>query len=252
MPTNKKKTVAMTGPPVAASNSSQAEMGRIATRLRGEWRKDLDMTKTHVRQMVEDRGVFLGVFDIVRQHPMLVGDALVPNWIIANYVARMALAIRSQVDRDGQSVSLVRLLESIKQNSWAISRSAFIESRRDSLPAISAAKRRRPFDAHFTGLAGKGDYLDRGIVQDDIDDLKTLVQAVRTMANKVLAHHDRKGPAKFPSLDDLHSCVDFIVKLLQKYQVLLGGRDEDFDAALGDDWTDVFRKPWISEADPTD
>ena len=74
----------------------------------------------------------------------------------------------------------------------------------------------------FDELAGKGDYINPEIPAQDMEDLRGETAVVRGWVNKAIAHKDATGRNP-PPLTEIHSCIDVIFELFNKYGQLIRG-----------------------------
>ncbi len=55
-------------------------------------------------------------------------------------------------------------------------------------------------------------------------------------ATKLIAHHDEKPPANFPTLDDIDSFLDYAEGLIKKYLLLIKAVDAEFHVVFNYYW----------------
>jgi hypothetical protein len=218
-------------------------MDELFTSQRERWRRDLEALEEAIDDLLESRSLFFGIREVVAGNQALRRDGMVVDWMFQNYAFRVVVEVRKQIDTDARSVSLMNVLAGIAKCPQALSRGSFLDACRPGNKSI-----RRIQDERFTELAGSGDCIDVAVVGKDMDELIDLARAIKKVADKIAAHRDRRGPQKLPSYAELHQCVDEIVALFRKYNLLVRATEYNATAAdLPSDWSEVFRHPWICE-----
>ena len=155
------------------------------------WISDLCIIEENVIEMLESRELFSKIWEIVNSNSSLKYNAVLPNWICWNYLDKMVLEIRKQIDTDHRVVSLKKILKEIIVDHKLISRERFLELYKNSCSLYSRLQNK--FNRQFTSLAGAGDYLDEKIIADDIGALAEKWKPIDNLANKVVAHQNRKA-----------------------------------------------------------
>jgi hypothetical protein len=216
---------------------------RSFTDRRQGWCRDLEVLEEAIDDLLENRNCFRGIRDLVAGNPALGREDIIVPWMFQNYASGMVLEVRKQVDKDPRSVSLINLLTSIEECPEALSRESYLEACGWPEEPI-----RTVHEQHFTERAGPGPWIDPAIVRKDKEELVNFVKPVREMANKAVAHRDRTGPPELPTYGELHQCIDQIVALFKKYNLLLRAKDySPRELELPADWNEVFCQPWIPQ-----
>jgi hypothetical protein len=163
-----------------------------------------------------------------------------PDWIARMHADSAALAVRKQLDRHPESVSLWKLLDDLERRARFMTVEAHLRGvERADLRAILAentAEWVEPGTQHF----------DPAIAAADRALLEAEGQLAREWANRSAAHADAKGPRREVTYGDLTQALAVVVKLAVKYSLIVRcisyGLDlmphRQFDASL------VFRRPW--------
>lgn len=137
------------------------------------------------------------------------------------YVSHAAMSVRRQVDADENVISLRRVLEQMNANP----------------PAL-------------IGLSPLGKAVTVTEIDADIATLVSISQKIVRVADREIAHADRRGfgdDVSRPNFKELNECIDGFATLAQKYYELVTGA-----AMIGGlqpveqfEWSDVFRFSWI-------
>ena len=186
------------------------------------------------------RTIFKEVQDIIKANPLIEPSHFfyyLSNW----YSTSMSIAVRRLTDNDKKSISYLRLLECIKNNPQAVSRSRYL-SKHTSLQ-LSLARANQFFDT----IAGVGNkYLDLSIIQVEIDELVTETSKLKVYVDKKIAHDDSSAPPPIPKFDDLDKAIDHLGTLHEKYFSIFR-LETPSDISILYDWIAIFRRPWIPE-----
>jgi hypothetical protein len=83
------------------------------------------------------------------------------------------------------------------------------------------------------------------IPAQDMKDLRGKTALVRGWVNKAVAHADATG-REAPPLSEIHTCVDVVFDLFNKYGQLIRGVTTDNDVVMSP-WARVFRMQWIPD-----
>jgi len=159
-------------------------------------------------------------------------------WLRWNYARSMGSAIRRQTDVRDDVVSLGRLIDRVWRYPTVLTRTRFISMQRINEPDM--------VNGWFDELAGKGDYINPEIPAQDMEDLRGETAVVRGWVNKAIAHKDATGRNP-PPLTEIHSCIDVIFELFNKYGQLIRGVSTSRDVVMPAGWPVIFRTEWIPE-----
>ena len=78
----------------------------------------------------------------------------------------------------------------------------------------------------------------------DIAKLEDLEKSIKPYADRIIAHHDRRGIADSPKYGDLRNSVAILGDIFRRYYVLIAGVDLCLTIDYLDDFN-IFRFPWI-------
>jgi hypothetical protein len=179
------------------------------------------------------------------------GDVL--EWIQKMHAHSAAVAVRKQIDKDTDSVSLLGLLQDIAPSAHVLTREDYLsrggptrnpatERGRDELDSWRHAMGQR-----FDQLAGVGATgLTEAAVREDLARLETVAAQVRDFVRKTIAHRDRKWKLSPPTWAELNSAIDTLERLVGRYNELLEtGHSSLLVPTWQYDWKAVFRIPWL-------
>jgi hypothetical protein len=232
--------------------SPRSSADRIA-----DWRHDFDRIYLDVQDIVVQRHLFREVMAIAAANPEvdeLGGDVL--EWIQKMHAHSGAVAIRKQIDRDRDSVSLRGLLETIAPFAHMLTREDYVSRGTPDLnPATERGRDelevwRDDLDKRFDRLAGAGaKHVTEAAMREDLARLDSAAAQVRDFVRKTIVHRDRKWNISPPTWDELNGAIDTLDQLVGRYNELLdAGHASHLIPTWQYDWKAVFRIPWISTA----
>jgi hypothetical protein len=201
----------------------------------------------------EDRTIYAEVVEMVAFRKVWRGWALVHNrapeearrfgtfswWVNWNYARSMGMAVRRQVDRDPDVISLARLVDRVWRYPTVLTRDRFL-SLRDADDRPRAA-------SWFDKTCGTGPFISPEVPARDWEHLKSETEEVRKWVNTSVAHPGKRE-RKPPPYGEIHRCVDIIFELLQKYTYLIQGQTL-LDDVVMDPWPAIFRTAWIPDGE---
>ena len=218
-----------------------------------KWDKWIDTIYYQAVELVTKCQIFERVKDIICQNPNIQKPSSFWSFLEHTYIAYSVMAVRRQIKFDGNSISLVRLLEEIIETPCVMSRERFVglyindshdvgmqESMRDHANAV--------FDREFSGRCKN--YIDPAIVHRDLSELKShggKQGKLEEFADRLFAHRDKRE-SRIPTFEELNTCVDCLQKLTRKYRLLIqaqGAGDCLVIKSIGDYSEEIFRQPWI-------
>lgn len=174
------------------------EDGRRA-RLK-EW---LTSIYDNVTEAVINDHIFWEVQNTIRNNPELQNtSSAFYDWMGSTFIHSTVLAIRRQLDRDENSVSLYRFLTELQNFPGLISRGYHCS-------LYMRPEYSREFGQHLPNstynnhVGENATVLDTSVIQQEINSLRTVSERVHHYADRVVAHYDERGlqqPA--PSLEN--------------------------------------------------
>jgi hypothetical protein len=185
------------------------------TRARASrWTGWLDTIWNDVIPMMAARQIWRGYMHLVRANPSAQKPDTFHSWITSNYMRNQGVGIRRQTDLRTDVVSLGRLLSEVEQFPQVLSRSRYIAL----YPANDVDEANRDFDTHV----GPGrDHPEAADVAQDRGRLAQSAQPVRHWVNKQVAHWDDGVFTDTITLEQIHTALDDVFELADRYSGLL-------------------------------
>jgi hypothetical protein len=210
-------------------------------------KKWLDIVYSNVTEAVINQHIFWEIQEIIRSNPRLQNTSSpFYDWMGSTFVHSTVLAVRRQLDRDQNSISLHRLLMELERFPELISRpyhrSLYVRSEYSRDMADSMAQ--YTYDTH---VGKDAQVLDVVVIRQEIDSLFAASDKIHHYADRFIAHYDARGlQGASPKFNDIAECLAVIEKLVLRYVLLLKGAWQDsLLPTLQYDWKDIFKTPWI-------
>ncbi len=200
----------------------------------GEWIMVID---EDVENAILSRHIRQEVAAIIDTNPRIQRPSSFYEWMAAVYSDSGLMAVRRQLDKDPQSISLARLLSEIATYPRVLSRARFVGMYKPELQNVP----HHEFDRH---VASGTNHIDPTVVQTDLDALDKRTRDVERYGTKRVAHFDEKAPKNIPTFQELDDVLDLIHELRVKYLFLLRALSYQ-EPVWTYDWKAIFREPWV-------
>ena len=199
---------------------------------------DLIILDTH-------RVVYRRVVEIIQSNPTINKPNIFYEVFSVSYWQSCALAVRRQLDEDKRAASLMNILTKLEKNSAQITKDWWL-TYFGWLGDEIEHEAREWFDEYT--IPEDPDILSKKLVAQDIEELKRVSNEVTTFANKVVAHRELRAKDDPPvQTANIDKSVDALCALIRKYTLLIANKTlADTKASILDDWTSIFRTPWLA------
>jgi hypothetical protein len=212
-----------------------------------KWQEWTRRIEADLARVVDDQATFDQFRSVVEENAKwLDGNSGAPfiDLIKRSYAAAAFMGIRRQLKVDDQSISLVRLLKQLAEGADQVTLDRYKE-----LQDAGTA----PWDWRKAALEELADesnpsVISRQKVEADIARVRQINERIEELADRVVAHHDKRGSEAKVSFDDLRGSIGAFDQIVQKYIVLFTGNSysgETLKANVAWDWKKIFRTPWI-------
>lgn len=202
-------------------------------------KKRFEEVTNAISRLVEDKYFFLEYKKYLETHTSIDKDNEFLYFIGLNYVEATTLGIFRQVDRNKKSQSLLNLLKTIvaEHTSFTIKRFSYKYSR----VGLHLNHAKQDF-AEFSLKNGKK--ISPRKVKSDIVALLKITKPVVKYRHKFVAHKNIRKVSINTKMNDLYSVINFMEKLVIKYQLLLnqGGMETLLPTNSTLDLKDVFKE----------
>lgn len=226
-----------------------------------EWRRDFDVIYGDVQELAIQRHLYREIRRELEagEERFANLDGTVFDWLRRMYVYSAVIAVRKQTENDPRSVSMRRLLQTIRPRAALLTRARHL-AQAGELPAAATERERdqhevrlQVLDERFDQLAGAGaDHVSEASVQGDIDQILAAEARLASYVQKTIAHRDRRGIGEptTTTWDDLNGAIDLLERLVRRYNELLqADHPPGLIPTWQYDWKAALRIPWIAPAD---
>jgi hypothetical protein len=210
---------------------------------RRKWTRWIDRISSEVVSSLVDREVYDQWSAVVRDNPKLDVNSRFMSFVWSSYFDKQVLVVRRQVQRNKQSISLVRLLHEVAEYGPHLTREAFVTSYTKPEFRDTWREGHRLFDT-FAGRGGK--HVSAVRVQADVARLVRLSRGLHYLSDKWLAHSDTRRRLPRLGFRQLDRSLDALYATWRRYHVLVrrGPINADPKFLAGSDWQRVFDIPW--------
>lgn len=186
-----------------------------------KWCKWIDTILDDIQIVYFHRSMYDGLRTLVAKYDQQDKDTLFFAFLQNIFVDSLAMGIRRQSKSDGDSVSLLRLLSELQSAPDLVTREDYYSlwQRQD---IMSHAFMARDFALFASQDAS---HIDPGLVQNDLLDLKNACDAAVHLADRRIAHRDKRGLDYDITLQQLLNALELVVKLAKKYYLLFTAKD---------------------------
>ncbi len=203
-----------------------------------KWHRWLEEINPQMRSLLWSRQIYNETLFVIRSNPLLPQRNSFLSAMQLWYEASALSGIRRQLKSSTQSISLVRLVEEIRDQSELLSR-----ARWRTLHATAAFPEYA--DAVFSKYAGNAECIGRAQVDADLAALSRIALKCETFADKRLAHHDRGAEPELPTYENLDATLDNLNGLFKKYHVLVTTKSVSTETSIAYNWKSIFQQPWL-------
>ncbi|MGY6216963.1 hypothetical protein ACW73L_17540 [Methylolobus aquaticus] len=213
------------------------------TRL-AKWIRWLDVLKEEIQLLVISKHIFWSVQELIRDNPNIQIGSDFYNFLGNWYIAYSVMGVRRQLKVDAQSISFARLLTEMAEHPQVLSRAYYKSLYAGSIVEDMA-------DKHFDRLCGGGEpHLRAATVQAELAELRRVAASCEELADRRIAHRDKRRMKKLPKFHELDACIEYLDKLYVRYLALLHAQPMDsLMPTYQYDWKEIFRVPWIPAED---
>jgi hypothetical protein len=167
-----------------------------------------------VSRLVEDKYFFQEYQSFIQSNTVIDKQNQFLPFIGINYIEAATLGIFREVDRNRKSQSLLNLLREIDKSASLFTFKRFSSKYKGFMNHMA--------QQDFQQFAVKGgSRIDRRKLKRDIAELKRKTKPIVKYRHKYVAHRNKRVIASPGTINDLYTAVDFLEKLVIKYNLLL-------------------------------
>ena len=190
------------------------------------------------------REIFWELQEVAKENRRILDHGAFFDWMCTNYVAAVAIGIRSFTDQTRDVHSLWTILYETLEHPGVINRRAHCALYRGTPNSQEFDMANRTFN----NVVGKGcNVLRQDDVRRDLRSLEDSSERVRKFVNKRIAHRAPEGQLRrLPKFNEVDEAMDAIDRLFCKYNLLLtaSGMSSAF-ATRQYNWMEVLHEAWV-------
>jgi hypothetical protein len=207
-----------------------------------QWKSELEIITSDTTDTIESQFIFKRLTEIVAANPKIATDNLFWDHLAASFGADLVLGITRQVDTRTEVVSLLKLLEDIRDNCGVVTKQWY-EDQYENNSVLGRGFGTQSFEEHF----GSKPELDLDLINKDIQELKSATAKVARFRHTRIAH---KNVDKRLVIDlnftEVEEALSVVEKLVIRYQLLLNQSGYDkLIPSITYNWESIFKTPWI-------
>jgi hypothetical protein len=209
------------------------------------WSEWLHSAQVAITELCLGQYVYKEMLEISRRNTDIQKPSLFYSWMRTLFVTWSVALVGRLVDDKHGTRSFVRLLRDLGKKSHRLSREHHINLYMINFPDGEA---KRIATCEYDSLVGRTDgILPQKQVDEDVKSLIEMAKPIITFRHQRIAHFDSDPMEQLPTYADLDAVIETLVKLLRKYSLLIRGVPADPFPTVLDDWSAIFRVPWIKE-----
>lgn len=224
-------------------------MDRIQIRL--QWQDKITTLAKELGRLLMSEEIFNKTVEIMFRNKKLLSPPIFLNWLTANYVDTVGAGIRRLADRYSRkkydTLSLLLLLNEVKDNHTVITRSEWVAEYPDFIPREG---KNSPNEEFSKFADKKSEYIDVNLLESDIQKIKTKTEPVMYYADKWIAHLDLNRDRKqAPYIKKFGDVLAFLAPTVCKYHLLLAGSDLSGTCKpiFNVNWKSPLKYSWIKD-----
>jgi hypothetical protein len=204
-----------------------------------KWVRWLETIEQEVQALVMAKDIFWSLQALIKANPAIQQQTIF-YWYMGNtYVAYALTGIRRQVKSQKDSIALKQLLTEIAQEPEKVSRQYY--------RSLYGQEKVRLADKHFNAFSGSpgAPHISAAMVEDDLKTLITSAASCEDLADKRIAHRDKRAPAALPTFKEADKAIDLLHQHCLKYgRILRASAPSSLLPTYQYDWQQIFNHPW--------
>lgn len=187
-----------------------------------KWRGWIAVVLGDIQTVYFHRSMYDGLRELVRHYEERDKECLFFAFVQNVFVDSLAMGIRRQIKCDRDSTSLVRLLRELMTSPQLVTRDGYHALCRSLNPSVSFYEVARDFSLFSEPDAA---YIDVHRVEKDLSELQGICEPAVHLADRYIAHKDKRGLEKDVTIEELIAALDVVGKVAKKYYLLFTATD---------------------------
>jgi hypothetical protein len=182
-----------------------------------------------------------GLRDLVARYDQHDRECLFFAFVQNTYVDSLVMGIRRQIKCDDNCISLARLLRELHDSPQLVTRDDYC-----ALWPAPGPLSRASIGPDFSLFADAGAaHIDAARVDQDLRELNHACGTAVELADRRVAHRDRRGLTKDPTMDELVAALEVAGRIAKKYYLLFTATDVELHPVPT---TLPWPRPWLDLA----
>lgn len=208
-----------------------------------KWIKWIEVIRKDTESILLNKDIHNRYLEIVKANKEIQSPSDFHEWTIRNYGSYVVMAIRRQLDKDDDVISLKRLLTELKESPQSLTKAWFRTLYKDT-PNNGPIPMEAFADGDFESHASNLEYFDPAVADADIAKLETLGKAITKYANKQIAHRTKVEVSL--TFSEINKFLEEFETVVKKYILLLTASGySSLTPVFQYDWEVIFTKVWI-------
>ena len=177
-----------------------------------KWSKWLDVIGVQIQNMLIKQDTHHAILKIISKNKALHQHNPFYDHLFHTYIAYISVALRRQLKRQNNSISLNGLLSDMSENKSDIPTHEFVSVDPD----------------------------------EDIERIKQLSMTIEDYVDKRIAHTDKRPLKQLPNPNEIKECILLMKDIHKKYNSVINNVDTEL-MPVRYEWNQIFKIPWIQE-----
>ena len=205
-----------------------------------KWLKWLEIIKADIRELLMMKSIFWEIQQIIKNNKQIQKPSVFYDYLARTYVDYALMGIRKQIKIGKNSISFMRLLKEVSEEPQILSCSYYTSLYNNTNVAFLA-------DRHFDRFCGNNrEHICPDKVKKHMQELKDIAGKCEEMADKIVAHRDKKPPKTLPTFKNLDNAVDKLDQLYCWYHLMFyAAFMSSLKPVIQYNWKSIFKTPWL-------
>ena len=177
-----------------------------------KWRNWINIIGVQIQNMLIKKDTHHTILNIISKNKLLHQHNLFYDHLFHTYIAYISVALRRQLKKSKNSISLYGLLSDMEKNKSDIPKHNLLSVNPD----------------------------------DDMKRMKEMSLTIEDYVDKRIAHTDKRALKQLPNPNEIEECIKLMKEIHKKYNSVINNIDVELMPSLYD-WTEIFRIPWIQK-----
>ncbi|MGO8763236.1 MAG: hypothetical protein ACLP2P_08905 [Desulfobaccales bacterium] len=204
-----------------------------------KWSRWIETIMQDIQMVYFHRSMYDGLSELVEKYDQQDKETLFFAFLQNIFVDSLVMGIRRQIKaKDKNSISLAGLLGDIIKSPQLVTRKDYYDlwERHDPISHVFMVQSFSQF------VAQDASHIDASLVQNDLDALKNACKSAESIADRRVAHRDKRGLSTDITLQEMVKALDRVGEIARKYYLLFTAADIELYPRVNDlPWP----RPWI-------